>query len=700
MKFRFFLEQRELAIAFKNKLQDVPQDPVHHPEGDVLTHTRLVRKAIPKAIQELQNARNGELAGPLMHINFELSEKEMQIITLAAWIHDIGKYSATTIDKQPWKLGGTGRIQAIGHEDKEHFIPQLKDLEKFAPENTKQLYYENSELINWLVEHHMDFTSGSGFSKKFVAENFTNGQVNPSTQMKLLLILMWSDKMGRIPADTIKDALKKNITGLVSSAKKSITRSDNIAKQNSPFSGTPEEFSQMLKSRNTSLNQRVMALQNKFPEMDSEMIRKLAENNQNEPTVMKAQINIPQDCYVVAKALTDGFAGTEVYVVGGSVRDYLFGKQPKDFDLTCNLSEKQIVERLQNSGLNVHEKNSDTFGVVFVSVFEGQEPVEVAPFRADIGIADGRRPDSVQFGVGMDQDALRRDFTMNSLYYDFGFGRYGENTIVDFNPNGQGIQDIKNGVVRPVGNPADRFKEDRFRILRLIRFFSRYNAGDILQFIDKPTRNAINRYGNLRTSVEGLAPISDERIQSEFMAGFLQSQNTAEYLKNYIRLNLLSVVFPNLKIDVNGIDKLSNMKNIRVALAWLLRMNRNVGTVLNQLKYPNSISEPVQFLIDAMNVGNDNVFTMVRHRDKNAELSPILKQDMLVLAKISQDPKVIQALQHFSSYDMPVANGRDLQAQGYSGKDIGIEQKRRATDHYAQSFKTFLNNQPQDTPLV
>lgn len=412
-----------------------------------------------------------------------------------------------------------------------------------------------------------------------------------------------------------------------------------------------------------------------------------------EPTIVKAKIDIPDECIVVAQGLTQNNPQTEVYAVGGSVRDHLFGKQPKDFDLTCNLSEEEIVNRLQDAGLTVAEKDSDTFGVVFVHVSHGEEPIEVAPFRTDVGVSDGRRPDEVQFGVSIEDDALRRDFTMNSLYYDFGFGRFGSGSIIDFNPGGQGIKDIQDGVVRPVGDPVERFREDRFRILRLMRFFSRYNSGDITKFLDENTKQAINKYGELRNSVDGLSPISGERIQGEFLSGIVQSQNTSEFLKNYVRLGLMDAVFPGLNVDVQNIDRLGNTKNPKVVLAWLLRQNGNISSALNKLKYPNDISDPVQFLIESLKFGADNVFAMIKKRDRNAEMSSTLRNDLQEFAAVVGDPGIVPRLNHLANYEMPVPSGQELMAQGFQGKAIGDEQRRRAADHYKNSFNDFLNQQ-------
>lgn len=240
--------RKELATAYKQTLSGVPQDPVHHPEGDVLNHVRLVRKAIPKAIQELQIAQTSEdhpIYDILSNMNFSLTPKQEQIIALSAWLHDIGKATATTIDGKPWQTGGSGRIQAIGHQDYSHYRPQMEKLKNLAPQETIDLYLQNEELINWLIEHHMDFASGQGFSKRFVRENFDGHRVKDTLRMRLLLILMWADKMGRKPEDTIMKSIGKNVNNLVVSSERAAKRAKSMENQSTSFQGGPEDFANL-----------------------------------------------------------------------------------------------------------------------------------------------------------------------------------------------------------------------------------------------------------------------------------------------------------------------------------------------------------------------------------------------------------------------------------------------------------------------
>ena len=414
------------------------------------------------------------------------------------------------------------------------------------------------------------------------------------------------------------------------------------------------------------------------------------------PVVTKADIAIPQDARVVAAALASPLHASaehgrgQVYAVGGSVRDHLFGKEPKDFDLATNLPEKEIVRRLEEAGLRVQEKASDTFGVVFVSVDGSDEPIEVAPFRSDAGVADGRRPESVRFGVPLEADAKRRDFTMNSLYYDFGFGEFGEGSVIDFST---GVEDINKGVVRPVGLAAERFREDRFRILRLMRFFSRYNGGDITEYLKDEEGNpdetwqAIQKYGDLVSEVEGLSPISGERIQGEFLNGLKQAISTEQYLKNYARLGLLSSVFPDMNVDERAIDNIGDSKSANAIMAWLLKGNEGVGKSLNKLKYPNKNSMSVQLLIDAINLGPDDIYSFMRRKASNPEISKAVSADLRALAMIASDDKELSdKLMHLSEYKAPSVSGAELAKRGFKGKEIGAEQRRVIIDHFKDSF--------------
>lgn len=609
---------QDLATNYRATLQGIPQEPAHHPEGDVLTHVKMVRKAIPAAVQELQRLKQDPSFGPhIADINFQLTPEEAEIVALAAWLHDIGKATATKTDTK-------GRVTSAGHEHPKHYLPQMEKLQQYAPQRVVDLYLKNKALVDFLIDNHMGF-----FSNPFVTQNFARGKVANTEEMKLLLVLMWADKMGR-GQQVVPQGLNKNRSIIQASAAKSIERQKGLDKNaaNVPFDGGPEQLAQTLAQRNVPRGARIQALRGKFPNLtDQEIIRIIGEGfrafmeaDQMQAREIPANIPVSQDVRTVADALRQGDQSVQVYIVGGAVRDFIYHQQhgapgtqfkAKDEDVATNLSEEEIIQRLQTPyavkrGISVKTKESvDTFGVVFVSV-NGGMAVEVAPFRRDIGSADGRRPERVERGTIYD-DAMRRDLTMNNLYYDFERG-----VILDFNPEGQGVEDVKGGVARPVGDPHQRFDEDKLRVLRLVRFFSRFNQGSILGTLDPKTLAAIQHFKQLN-NFPGITP---ERIQNEFIVGIKQSQNTAAYLRNMAEVDLFQAIFPGLAVDTQTLNRLGNTKNPRVIIAWLLRQNQNVGAALNRLKYPNDLSDPVDFLVNAMNFGTDNAVDMVKNRDR------------------------------------------------------------------------------------
>lgn len=147
-------------------------------------------------------------------------------------------------------------------------------------------------------------------------------------------------------------------------------------------------------------------------------------------------------------------AGRKAFVVGGAVRDLWLGKAPKDFDLVSEAIPEEI-EKLFPKTLDVGR----SFGIMIVITEKG--PVEVARFRADGAYTDSRHPDEIRFS-NPDEDAQRRDFTINGLFYDAAHGK-----VLDYVG---GVEDLKAKRIRAVGDPAKRIQEDALRMLRAIRF--------------------------------------------------------------------------------------------------------------------------------------------------------------------------------------------------------------------------------------
>ena len=182
-------------------------------------------------------------------------------------------------------------------------------------------------------------------------------------------------------------------------------------------------------------------------------------------------------------------AGHQAYLVGGCVRDLLLGVAPKDFDIATDARPDRIMDLFPRSGrVGAH------FGVVLVrDVFD---QVEVATFRSDHDYLDGRHPEQVRFENDAREDVLRRDFTINGLMMDPDNGR-----VLDYV---DGQADLRRGVIRAIGDPYARFREDHLRLIRAVRFAARFGFT-----IEGATMDAIRRDHAL------ILKVATERVRDE-----------------------------------------------------------------------------------------------------------------------------------------------------------------------------------------
>ncbi len=155
------------------------------------------------------------------------------------------------------------------------------------------------------------------------------------------------------------------------------------------------------------------------------------------------------------------YNGYEAYIVGGCVRDCVMGIEPQDYDLCTNALPEKILEIFEGDEIVDAGLKHGTVGVI-----KNHSVYEITTYRIDGEYSDGRHPDSVLFTSFLGEDLRRRDFTVNAMAYNPKTG------LVDIY---DGQEDIKNGVIRCVGNARERFEEDALRILRAIRFASRFN---------------------------------------------------------------------------------------------------------------------------------------------------------------------------------------------------------------------------------
>jgi putative nucleotidyltransferase with HDIG domain len=212
-------------------------------------------------------------------------------------------------------------------------------------------------------------------------------------------------------------------------------------------------------------------------------------------------------------------AGHQAYLVGGCVRDLLLGVKPKDFDVATDARPDRIMSLFPNSGrVGAH------FGVVLVREVFVQ--VEVATYRSDNEYTDGRRPDSVHFERDARQDVLRRDFTINGLLMDPDTGN-----VLDYV---DGRADLKRRLIRAIGDPELRFREDHLRLLRAVRFAARLGFA-----VDPPTLAAIRRdHALIRT-------VSAERVRDE-LARILTEGGARRGFELLDESGLLAVILPEV----------------------------------------------------------------------------------------------------------------------------------------------------------
>ena len=217
-----------------------------------------------------------------------------------------------------------------------------------------------------------------------------------------------------------------------------------------------------------------------------------------------------------ARILRD--AGHTVYLAGGAVRDQLLGKSPKDYDLATSATPTEVLSLFPRS-----DAVGEHFGVIIVKGHH--EMVEVATFRTDGSYKDGRRPESVEFSTP-EEDAQRRDFTINGLFQDpF------TNELIDFV---SGQADLEAGILRAIGNPKKRFEEDALRLMRAVRF------AVITGFeIEEHTLSALKECAPL------LKKISPERIRDEF-SKILVAENRARGLDLLADTGLAEAFLPEL----------------------------------------------------------------------------------------------------------------------------------------------------------
>ena len=244
-------------------------------------------------------------------------------------------------------------------------------------------------------------------------------------------------------------------------------------------------------------------------------------------------MKIPTEVQSVIEKLVQ--ANYEVYIVGGCVRDLLMGKTPKDWDVTTNAKPEEIQKLFPDS---FYENEFGTVGVKTESEDETLKVIEVTTYRTETGYTDRRHPDEVKFAEKLEHDLQRRDFTMNAIAMD------GSGKIID--PY-HGQEDIKNKIIRAVGDAEERFSEDALRMMRAIRF-----SATLGFTIEEHTLEEIKAHAH------HIKHISSERVRDELMKliGGDHAQAATELMRE---TGLLEDILPEL---IEGVGVEQNLHHI------------------------------------------------------------------------------------------------------------------------------------------
>jgi poly(A) polymerase/tRNA nucleotidyltransferase (CCA-adding enzyme) len=225
-------------------------------------------------------------------------------------------------------------------------------------------------------------------------------------------------------------------------------------------------------------------------------------------------------------------AGFEAYLVGGCTRDLFLHRKPKDWDLTTNATPDKIMELFPKS---FYENEYGTVGVVFDTDDETLKVLEITPYRLESVYSDNRRPDKVYWGKKLEDDLKRRDFTINAIALDIVL--YSQNNVCDVRVIDifGGIKDLRDGIVRTVGEPEERFGEDGLRVIRAVRI-----ATELGFRIEGKTEKAVSEKAYV------LSKIAKERVRDEFIK-IVMSSDPMNGILLLQKSGLLRYIMPELE---------------------------------------------------------------------------------------------------------------------------------------------------------
>ena len=404
------------------------------------------------------------------------------------------------------------------------------------------------------------------------------------------------------------------------------------------------------------------------------------------------EIHIPKYVDYIIRTLNDrNFAA---YAVGGAIRDSIMGYEPKDWDIATSATPEQVKKIF--TAYPTGEKYG-TVTVAYVDEQIGEEYlVEVTTFRYDQEYSDGRRPDKVVFGESILDDLARRDFTINAIAWhpDLGF----------IDPY-EGVRDCENKILRCVGNPGERFREDALRILRAIRFAYKYDLK-----IDSLTYNQICSDFDLV-----LTNVSKERIHDELK----QILTYITYTLNYKDAEIIRLLSKLLGINLETYDEavdfihnickgpsnyllkiymiyiyyMNNLSDVEIWMRTYKFSNKEIQTVINLFKINWLVYEDMHATLDV--IARKIIYHYGYELGKQyTSVSKCLKDTNQTL--IEQIDKELDINKDFN-FKLIISNEEIMQEFKITGKNLG-ELNKFLTDKIVEH--PVLNNRKDLVELI
>jgi tRNA nucleotidyltransferase (CCA-adding enzyme) len=363
-------------------------------------------------------------------------------------------------------------------------------------------------------------------------------------------------------------------------------------------------------------------------------------------------------------------AGYEAYIVGGCVRDYLLGKTPKDWDITTSALPEQVKESFSHTYDTGIEHGT-------VTVLIDKTGYEVTTYRIDGEYHDNRHPDSVVFTTKLAGDLARRDFTMNAIAYN------AEDGFVDeFN----GIEDIKNGIIRAVREPSERFQEDALRMMRALRFSAQLGFE-----IEENTRRAIVENAHL------IKNISMERVRDELIKLILSDNPLKLYeLKS---VGITDVILPEISdvLEENQVEITSYMESVRAGIPERLSLllhkldEKSLQSLLKRLRLDNKTIKDTVTLARYINLPADNTAYGIRRLI--SETSAQTAADIIYMRKmLGLDIADSEKLYGKIIEDGDCCSLAELCISGASLKELGVPNGRELGEMLHRCLDEVLRN--------